>query len=208
MKHSYSTTILFVILQYVTPCFSQVRYTTAKEVYDAKEIIFYGYDFSDAQVADTKRMGQDLKSYFFSLSSYLQDHLSEDKLANWIEKDKVTFNLIPTFNVNKTIHNENIVTAGEHHISKDSLQIMVNKYVIPEQSGIGCVFIFECFNSYTKTASAYFVFFDNPSKRILWSDYASKHDSNSYNRMRDWNAAAFMVLKQLTNRFLSASGRK
>ena len=203
MKSFYFLLILTLTINQTSYC----QNASAKDVFDCKEVKFYGFDFSAVKVADQKRMGQDLKSYFFGLSEYLHEHLSDEKLGKWIRKT-VTSDFNPTFVINKSMNNENIVTASQQRIPKDSLQDMVNKYVLPDRNGIGYVFIFECLDSYEKAASAYEVFFDISTKKILWSEYESKHDGNSYNRMRDWNATTFMALKALTDNFLSVSGKK
>lgn len=187
---------------------SQSTFTKAQDVFDAREVICYGFDFTKLKIVDTKRMGQDLKSYFFKLTSFLQDNLDEKKFAKWMNKSSVKYNLTPTFELNKMIDNDLIVAASPSTISKDSLQGMVNMYRMPEQSGIGCVFIFECFNNSAKTVSAYEVFFDIATKKVLWSQYVSKRDGNSYNRMSDWSATSFMALKELTNGYLAAGGKR
>lgn len=124
--------------------------------------------------------------------------MPERKLANSIKKDSITYNFNPTLLVNKTITNESIAVATKHTIDKDSVQSMINRYSTTETNGIGYVIIFECFNSYEKKVSAYSVFFDIATKKILLVDYINKHDGNSYNNMKDWSAAAFITIKKLT----------
>lgn len=180
---------------------AQTTYSSEKDVYNSKKIIFYGFDFTDFQLADAKRIGQDLKKYVFTLTGFLVEHLPEKKLKKWINKDTVTYNLNPTMLVNKKINNDDIATAVKHTISKDSIQSFINKYSISEKEGIGYVIIFECFDNSAKRVSAYSVFFDISTKNILTVDYVSDRDSNSFNRLSDWNAAAFVLVKKLTESY-------
>ena len=177
----------------------QTAYPFEKNIYSIRKIIFYGYDFSDFQLSDSKRMGQDIKRYLFGLTGFYYDHLPEKKLMKWLKKDSITYNFNPTLLVNKKINNEDIVSPIKHSINKDSLQLFINKYLITEKEGIGYVIIFECFDSYSKSVSAYSVLFDIATKKILLTNYVNNRDGNSYNRISDWNSASFQAIKKLTD---------
>ena len=103
------------------------------------------------------------------------------------------------------INNDNIASPIKHVINKDSLQLCINKYSITEREGIGYVIIFECFDSYAKRVSAYSVFFDIATRKILMAEYVSHRDGNSYNRLSDWNAASFSAIKDLTDLYKDKS---
>ena len=62
--------------------------------------------------------------------------------------------------------------------------------------------IYECFDEATERVSAYSVYFDIATKKILLIDYAVKHDNNSFNRLTDWNNPAFGVVKLLAEKRL------
>lgn len=181
---------------------------TENDVYNANSIIFYGYDFSDFQLADAKRMGQDLKKYLFNLVGFLQEHLPEKKLKKWLDKESVTFNLDPTMVILKKVNNDDIATASKHKIVKDSIPQMIKRYQLTDKSGIGYVIIFECFDSNEKRVSAYSVFFDIATKQPLLIEYVSKHDSNSFNRISDWNPAAFVTINKLTDLYIDKRPNK
>ena len=176
-----------------------IEYLTEKDVFEQKKITFYGYDFSNFQLADAKRMGQDLKKYLFTLTGFYIEHLSETKLAKWLDKQTVIYNFNPTMIVNKKINNDDIASPIKHTINKDSLQLFINKYALTEKEGIGYVIIYECFDSYTKRVSAYSAFFDIATRKILIVEYVSHRDGNSYNRLSDWSPASFSAIKDLTD---------
>lgn len=187
----------------INGAFSQISSQNKKDVFETKNIIFYGYDFSNFQFADPKRIGQDLKKHIFILTAFLVEQFPEKEMAKLQGKENIVFNFQPTIDVNKKIKNEDIVTPIKHIINKDSLQSLVNRYIIIEKSGIGQVVFFECFDDNSKTVSAYSVFFDISTRKILHVLYSSKYDKNSFNRLSDWNTPSIMVIKELSELLLN-----
>ena len=45
---------------------SQKVDTSEREVFETKEIVFYGYDYADFKIADLKRLDEDLKFFFMT----------------------------------------------------------------------------------------------------------------------------------------------
>ncbi len=189
MKFILTTITLFFILK---SSFSQTY--NQNDVLLTKKLYFYGYDFSKFQLADAKLMTRDLKSYIFKLSSFLDEHLPEKKLKKWFKKDTIIYNYMPTTNINKKINSDDIGCAFTTSISSDSIQGIINKYQISDKQGIGYVVIFECFTKATKLASAYHVFFDVATKKIITSENIISKNGNSYRYISDWNGGAFSNL--------------
>lgn len=180
---------------------SQALSTEAKNVFTAKKIIFYGYDFTRFHLADAKRGGQDIKKYIFELTGLMSEHIPEKKLSKWLNKDTTTFDFNSTFQLNKKINNDDIVVPVNLTLSKDSLQSMIDKYSSSIKQGIGYVIIFECFDNSSKTVSAYSIYFDITTREILMTEHITHRDSNNYNRLSDWNSAAIQVVKALADTF-------
>lgn len=195
--------ITLLCIFFATSSNAQTIYSNEKDVYSSTNIIFYGFDFTDFQLSDPKRMGQDLKKYIFALTGFLIERLPENKLQKWVSKENIRYNLNPTMQLNKKIDNEDLSAAMKHTIDKDSIQSFINRYQISEKEGIGYVIIYECFDNSAKKVSAYSAFFDISTKKILMLEYAVKHDHNSFNKILDWNAPAFAVIKELTEKYLS-----
>ena len=198
MKKARILNFLIILLFVSNKINCQIQQIGKNEVYKTENIIFYGYDFSNFRLSDPKRIGQDLKKYIFTLIGFLAENLPEKKLAKWLDKENLVFNLVPTVDINKKINNEDIASPIKHDINKDSINSMIKKYVITEKKGIGYVIIFECFDNNTKRVSAYSVFFDIATKNVLLKQYASTRDGNSYNRISDWNVASIKTIKELT----------
>ncbi len=199
MKNNF---LVIAIICISTVCFGQTVEKSQQDIFDAKYITFYGYDFTAFQFSDNKRLGQDLKSYILSLIGFYNEHLPEKKLQKWMKKDSIFYNFNPTLQLNKKILNEDIASPIKHSIDKVSLQPMIDKYSISQKDGIGFVIIFECFDNASKRVSGYSVFFNTSTKKIIAFDYASNHGNNSFNRLSDWNPVSFGAIKRLTDLYL------
>jgi len=194
MKSILFTITFFFIFNLSSFC--QEYFTTKKEVIEANKVIFYGYDYSKFKINDPKRMGQDIRSHIFVWTGICLSDLPDKKMAKWIDKDSVVYNLDPTLSINKSLRSDDLTTIGKYTLDKDSIQSMINKYQLSETSGIGFVITLECFDNTTKRTSAYFTFFDIATKKIIVSDYVSSHSGNSYNRVSDWGEAVVIAVKR------------
>lgn len=94
---------------------AQKIYTTEKDIFDVKELTFYGYDFSDWRLAETKRVDEDMRIYIFSWIEMMKDRMISEKLENWYVKDKVIINFAPTLDLAKRIIPGNLVTLKKHY---------------------------------------------------------------------------------------------
>jgi len=187
---------IFILISSVGISYCQSGSTSEQTVFDAKEIVFYGYDFTHFRLSDVKRMDQDIKKFVFIWTEFCQEHITEKTLRSWLEKDEVTFNLYPTLTLNKTLNSENLGWVTPYTISKDSIQSYIDEYQITEKQGVGFVVIVECFDNASKRASGYFTFFDIATKQFLMADYVSSRDKNSYNRVIDWGIALELAFKK------------
>lgn len=186
---------IFTLTFLFTTSHSQEKNNEEKKIYEAKEIIFYGYDYTHFKIADAKRMDEDIKKFVFIWIGFCEEHITQKKLQNWLGKDKIDWNFDPTIALNKKLKSEDLGTPTKHSISKDSIQSYINEYNLREKEGIGFVINFECFDNAKKTVSAYYTFFDIATKKVLMTDYISSRDGNSYNRVSDWGTAVIINIK-------------
>lgn len=166
---------------------AQKNYTTQKDVFEATEITFYGYDFSHFKLAETKRMlDENIKTLVPGVIGFLNEHTTENDLQKRFKKERVKFSFDHMQTVVKNIKNEDIVSMVKHNIHADSIQSIINSYNINEKEGIGFVVIVECFEKITKRSTAYFVFFDIASKKIIMSDYFGGKEADGYGLINYW----------------------
>ena len=191
--------ILTVLLYQETKCQNIIK--TEKNVHSTNKIIFYGYDFSNFKLADSKRINQNLKGYIFELMGFYSSNLPQQILQDLLLIDTVTINYNSTLILNKKIVNEDIISPVKYTIEKDSIQNMINKYSNSKQSEIGMVIVFECFDDNTKSVTAYSVYFDSFTKKILKYDYINHFEEKSYNNFKDWKEASLNTIKELSNKY-------
>jgi len=187
---------LFTVLFFTHLSYCQETNNDRDRVLSAKEIVFYGYDFSHFKLADAKRMDQDIRKFTFMWIGLCEESITKKKLQNKLNKDNVIWNFEPTLNINKKLNSEDLVTPATYTFMKDSLQSFINAYSITEKEGIGFVINIECFDNAHKKVFAYYTFFDIATKKILMTDYISSWNGNSYNRVLDWGDALVVNIKK------------
>ncbi len=179
--------IFFSLAFFSINAFGQKTYTTEKDVFDSKEIVFYGYDYSHFKLAEIKRLiDGNIKKYIPAWISFLNEHTNELDLQKRFKKDKVTFNFDYTTNLIKTLNEDELVAAKKHIISPDSIQSFISSYDIKEKEGIGFVVIIECFEKDKKKCTAYFTFFDIATKKVIMTDYFGANEADGYGLINYW----------------------
>ena len=192
---------MFVFSMALSTSYGQTFDAKEQEVYDAKEFVFYGYDYTHFRLSDPKRIGQNIKNFVFVWIDFCNGPVNEKDLSKWFLKDKVTIDQEQTIAMNMKLDNDILGSVSRFTLPKDSIQYYVSKYNIQEKEGIGFVIIFECFDKQTKTVSAYYTFFDIATKQVLLSDYFVSRDGNRYNYVRDWANAVIIALKKYAKEY-------
>ena len=179
----------------------QTVYTSKKDISAAKEIIFYGYDFSHFTLADPKRIytaqGRDpagvkdhpvnsIKVYVSAWVGYLLNKMGNNYFARKLKTSKVTFDFDYTYQVIRQLNDSNLVSLFKTTIPRDSIQAIINNYQIKQKEGIGFTIIVECFNKDKEASSAYFTFFDIATKKVLMSDYFSTSHADGIGLTSHW----------------------
>lgn len=70
---------IIMLISLISISYSQKENTSEKDVYDAREIIFYGYDYTHFRLADAKRIGQDINKFVFLWTGHCQKRITEKK---------------------------------------------------------------------------------------------------------------------------------
>lgn len=199
--------------------YGQAVYSSRKDISAAKEIIFYGYDFSHFTLADPKRLNSALqkdpagvkehsvdgiKVYVSAWVGYLLDKMSDDYFAKKLRTPKVTFDFDHTLQVIKQLNDSNLVSLIKTIIPRDSLQVIVNNYQVKQKEGIGFTIIVECFDKDKEASSAYFTFFDIATKKVIMSDYFSTSHADGIGLTKHWGYGFhYTVNSYISNEFRS-----
>lgn len=186
MKHSLP--VLFILLN-VSFASGQKIYTSEQDIFTIKELTFYGYDFSDWRLAETKRVGEDMRVYIMSWIDLMKRKMTSDRLLHWYVKDNVTPNFAPTDERAKQIKPQHLVVSIKHYIASDSVQFFINAYKLTEKEGIGLVMIVECFDKESSRTSGYFAFFDIATRKILQLEYVDQKEVDGYGLTNYWGVS-------------------
>lgn len=191
--------IFSIVFMFSLNAGAQTVYSSKKDISDAKEIIFYGYDFSHFKLADAKRLyaaaSKDpaginepagIKKYISGWVGYLLNKLGDGYFARKLKTSKVTFDFDYTLQVIKNLNEDELVSLVKTSIPADSIKSILSKYQIKQKEGIGFTIIVECFDKKTETSSAYFTFFDIATKNILMSDHFSTSHADGIGLTSHW----------------------
>lgn len=158
-------------------------------------ILFYGYDFSNFKIIDEKRTKQDIVSFIMIWTEQMELSLKPEDVQSWMNIGSFNYNLDYINNSNLDLNSRRLVTKKEYSIHPDSVQSIINKYPTNNSNSLGFTIIYEYFSNYYKTISAYYVFFDTRSKKILQIDQYKSKSNYSYNRVKEWGFAMFEGFK-------------
>ncbi|HSH67812.1 MAG TPA: hypothetical protein VLB84_18870 [Bacteroidia bacterium] len=175
--------------------------TAGKEaVFASPSFHYYGYDFTRLKIVDDKRKGQSFNKFFTSLNTLLLKKFNQKKLEIMFRRKKgaIPFNPFPTQEGMFKIDNDSVVAIKPPaRLSSEILESLIAAYKLDETNGIGCVTVFECFDSYAMTVTADLLFFDISTRKISYSKEIVSRDKNSYNSMGDWKAASIKAMERL-----------
>lgn len=196
--------VFFILLS--TSCFSQ---NSISRIFNANEIIFYGYDYSNFKLAEAKRMhqGTQVRNYIFPWIGYMDTKYHHSKMSS-----KMGINLIPNFDltnrINTNIDPKDIVSLHEHKITSDSISKIIKTYELSETSGIGFVIIVECFYKATETASAHYVYFDIATREIINSYRFASNKPGGFGLTSFWGSNLYVNLKKYIKKYFIVEKKK
>ncbi len=142
-----------------------------KSVIKAKEIVYYGWDFSNFRITDASKINDTeliLKKHIPTWIGMLNARYPSAKVAEHFNK-QVIENLVSVQNLIKNIKSDDLVTFQTYELTIDSVKNIVKSYILPEKTGIGLVFIIESFNKPQRYVTGFTTFFNIQNKEVLWS---------------------------------------
>jgi len=152
----------------------------ADNIFSAKEIVFYGLDFSHAKfigsfdqgmgVAPAK--GYELKTKWIpNWNQLVANEQEKYNLKDALQKESIYYDLSPITKKNSEIDPIKLIDFNQVVITDEDISKTVASYEKGNKSeGLALVFIVNYFNKNKKEASVNVVFFDIASKKILLSE--------------------------------------
>lgn len=146
---------------------------TAKDVFDSKQIVFYGADFSNAKFIGNEgfKDKRDIVGKFIpSLNELFFKEQKKYDLKKFFKKEDIVYNLDLMKSVNSKINPNNIVINQSFLFESGNIEKSISSYNLVEKDGIGLVLIVESLNKVADIGTFHVVFFDLQSKSILVSE--------------------------------------
>lgn len=178
--------IIFVTFLFISSV-SLAQYSSdaaTPEIYKHDTIVWFGADFSQFNLCNSKKVGQDDKLYVYIQAWKEQyDNLSNTKLAYLLKREKVIDDKAYTDKAYRLLESERWIynTDEKPKLTPSDLQDLIQEYESEEVDGIGLVYVIESFFKGRPTSvNGYFVWFDIETKEILHIYNSVGTPSNSY----------------------------
>jgi hypothetical protein len=179
----------------------------ASKAIDAKEIVWYGLDFTKARfvgqfdqgMGAAPASGMDIKNKWIGQWNNLIGKEPQNfKIKEAFQKDNVYYDMSGMAELNNKIDPGKIMVFNATKLDQKEIDGMVKNYKPGDKKeGVGLSFIIESFDKGTETATMYVTFFDIATDKVLLTHYMSGHAAGA--GMRNyWAGAIKSVLKQLS----------
>jgi hypothetical protein len=179
----------------------------AQKVFAAKEIVWYGLDFTkatfvgqfDQGMGAMPATGNDMKNKWCGQWNALVGKEPQNfKLKEAFKMDNVIYDMASVNELNSKIDADKCMSFNPGKIERSSIDGMVKKYTGDKKDGIGLAFIVENFNKGTEMADVYVTFFDIATKKILLCEKMSGK-AVGVGLRNYWAGAIKAILKQITS---------
>jgi hypothetical protein len=192
----------------IITCFNNYAQHKTQDIFTEENIVWYGLDFTKAKfigkVEQVKNFEQVssidiINKYIPAWNELVVMEPDNFKLESTFRKKTIHYDLNPVAARNGKIAEDNIIAINSNTITKEELQDMVSAYEgSNKQEGLGLVFIIESFNKPQSMASAWVVFFDINTKKILLSEYC-KGEPAGFGVRNYWAGAIKKIMTDIRN---------
>jgi hypothetical protein len=182
----------------------------AKDVFNAKEIVWYGMDFTKAKFVGQfdqgfgamPAAGSDMKTKWVpGWNSLIVSEPQNFDLKKALKIDNIYFDVTPVNNINSKMDADKCMSLNPGTIEKSDIDAMIKKYATGDKkAGIGLVFIVENFNKGTETADIYVTFFDIATKKVLITEKMSGK-AMGVGMRNYWAGSVKSIIKQIGKEF-------
>ena len=196
-----------VLLALSVVAITSAKAQDAQKVFAAKEIVWYGLDFTkatfvgqfDQGMGAMPATGNDMKNKWCGQWNALVGKEPQNfKLKEAFRMDNVIYDMASVNELNSKIDADKCMSFNPGKIEKSSIDAMVKKYTGDKKDGIGLVFVVENFNKGTEMADIYVTFFDIATKKILLCEKMSGK-AVGVGLRNYWAGAIKAILKQITS---------
>lgn len=172
-----------------------------EKVFSAKEIVWYGIDFSKAKFIASKSFSSGFtnpaeiqENFIPSWNEWFLNEGVVKKRKKALKVEQMPSNIEIVNERNQNL--EGMVVYENYEIDKSTVQEIISEYNTERNDGIGLVFIVESLNKEKNKSFVYVTFFDIKSKKVLMSEkYIG--DPGGFGVKQFWNVSLYEVQKQI-----------
>ncbi len=198
---------------------SMFAQNTAKDIFSANGIVWYGLNFSEAKLVGQfdqaagagAASSSDLKNKWIpSWNTLVVTEPQNFKLGEAFHKNEVYYDLAPTEKDNQGINLDNLMSYNPYSFTdaqKTAQKIISKLGTGDKKEGIGVTFIVESFNKSLEEASVYVTIFDIKTKTILVLDKITGKPKGIGLR-NFWAGAIKHIIKQINDYNYNAWSKK
>jgi hypothetical protein len=184
---------------------SLLKAQSASKIFEAKEIVWYGLDFTKAKFVGAfdqaagvgAATGMDIKTKWIpSWNNLIASEPQNFDLRKTFRIDNVIYALETINDVNKKVDPDNCMSFNEGKMEKAEIENMIKAYKTDKKDGIGLVFAVQNFNKTTGYADVYVTFFDIASRKVLLCEL-TYGKAMGIGMRNFWAGAIKSILKQI-----------
>ncbi len=161
---------LYLLLFVLVTGFWQARAQNMQYVYYQHEVKFFGIDFSQVKMIGTfgfEESDRIVDSYFARWNEILFEERMKYDVGKFFHKERAMYHVHALDRVNRSVDPDQLVISYDYRLDKVKIFESVNRYELPDQSGLGMVLYAESFNKLERKAVMYAVFFDIATRDLI-----------------------------------------
>lgn len=173
---------------------------TINDVYNASELSFYGYDFSNFRLVDPEKInaGADIKNIQFpAWNAFVLNEITMNKMTKWFKKITISYNPVAITIANNNVPEENVVNRLPFQAEMADIKNAITNYQKSKNSSnkIGMVINVEFFEKKTGDASAYITFFEIGTGAVISMQKITCNSAHVAGITEYWGSSLVKILK-------------
>jgi hypothetical protein len=196
---------IFIIL-FFTGIGMSANAQTAKDIFTAKQIVWFGLDYSQVKLLGSIGFNdvQRVKDFYFD--AWNQVILTESKkydLRYFLRKPDVVNDLSVVKEKNKLPEESNLLTddpAKKTILTPEKIQSIISSYSPIEKEGIGVVFLIGNLDRINEVTNIYVTFFNIGSKKVLLTEELTGK-AGGVGFRNYWLGSIYNVMKEMKSRY-------
>ncbi|MFT3739416.1 MAG: hypothetical protein QM786_11710 [Breznakibacter sp.] len=177
---------------------------TIADVFATGEVVWYGLDFTNTKFVGVYGSGagtaEDIKKNLMpSWNNLIISEPGKYDLGTTFKKHPVINDLREVTKANQNIDESGIIDFNNYRFAKPE-EVIANAVAGygtgAQESGLGLVFIVECFDKNAVDASLYVTFFDIATKKVLMTERVTGKPAG-FGLRNYWGGGIYGILKQI-----------